>query len=89
MNLSHLLFEDDTLVFCNASKDQMVYLSWILLYFEALSRLKVNLEKSVILPMGDMVNIEQLVCELGCKARTLPSTYLGLPPGIRQNSLRI
>ena len=58
----------------------MVYLSWILLYFEALSRLKVNLEKSAILLVGDVVNIEQLPCELGCKPGTLPSTHLGLPP---------
>ena len=37
-----------------------------------------------------MVNIEQLACELGCKAGTLPSTHLGLLPlGIRQNSLRV
>ena len=80
MNLSYLLFENDTLVFYNASEDQMVYLSWILLYFEALSSLKVNLEKSAILLVGDLVNIVQLACELGCKAGTLPSTHLGLPP---------
>ena len=67
----------------------MVYLSWILLYFEALSGLKVNLDKSVILLVGDVENIEQLACELGCKAGTLPSTYLGLPLGTRQNSVRI
>ena len=90
MNLSYLLFENDTLVFYSAFEDQMVYLSWILLYFEALSRLKFNLEKSAILLVGDVVNIEQLACELGCKAGTLPSTHLGLLPlGIRQNSLRV
>ena len=90
MNLSYLLFENDTLVFYSASEDQIVYLSWIMLYFEALSRLKFNLEKSAILLVGDVVNIEQLACELGCKAGTLPSTHLGLLPlGIRQNSLRV
>ena len=30
-----LLFADDTLVFCKDVKDQMVYLSWILVWFEA------------------------------------------------------
>ena len=51
--------------------------------------LKVNLDKSAILPMGDVENIEQLACELGCKAGTLPSTYLGLLLGTRQNLVRI
>ena len=37
----------------------MVYLRWILLYFEALSGLKVNLDKNAILPEGDVENIEQ------------------------------
>ena len=67
----------------------MVYLSWNLLYFEALSGLKVNLDKSAILLVGDVENIEQLACELGCKVGTLPSTYLGLSLGTRQNSVRI
>ena len=89
VTVSHLLFADDTLVFYSDSKDQMVYLSWILLYFEELSGLKVNRDKSVILPMGDVENIEQLACELGCKAGTVPSTYVCLPLGTRQNSVRI
>ena len=59
MTLSHLLFADDTLVFCNDYEDQMVSLRWILLYFEALSGLKVNLDKNAILPEGDVENIEQ------------------------------
>ena len=89
VTVSHLLFADNTLVFCRDSEDQIVYLRWILLYFEALSRIKINLDKSAILPMGNVENIEQLACELWCKAGTLPSTYLGLLLGTRQNSVRI
>ena len=89
MNISHLLFADDILVFCKDSEEQMVFLSWILLYFEALFGLRVNLEKSAILRMGEVENIDQLVGELGCIVGSLPSTYLGLPLGTRQNSVSI
>ena len=88
MNVSHLLFANDTLIFCRDSIDQVANVSWILLWFEALSGLQVNLEKSVIFPMGAVENIVQLVEELGCRVGTLPSTYLGLPLGLRQNSSR-
>ena len=81
VTVSHRLFADDTFVFCRDSKDRMIYLSWILLYFEVLSRLKINLDRSVIPPVGDVENIKQLACELRSKAGTLPSTYLGLPLG--------
>ena len=86
MNVSHLLFVDDTLIFCRDLIDQIANLSWILLWFEALFGLQVNLEKSVIFPVGVVENIVQLVEELGCRVGALPSTYLGLPLGLRQNS---
>ena len=89
MNISHLLFADDTLVFCKDSEEQMVFLSWILLCIEALSDLRVNLEKSVILPVGEVENIDQLASELDCRIGSLPSTYLGLPLGTKQNSVSI
>ena len=34
--VSHWLFVDDTIVFCETSRDQMVHLSWFLLWLEAL-----------------------------------------------------
>ena len=45
MNISHLLFADDTLVFCEASEEQMTYLSLLLMWSEVISRLKINLDK--------------------------------------------
>ena len=44
MQISHLLFADDTLVFHEESSDQMTYLSWLLMWFEACSGLRINLE---------------------------------------------
>ena len=50
----HLLYTDDTLLFCGADVDQMVYLSWLLMWFEAISALKINLNKSEIIPVGNI-----------------------------------
>ena len=79
--ISHLLFADDSLVFCEESHDQLTHLSWLLMWFEACSRLRVNLEKSELIPVGRVHDIEDLALELGCKVGGLPSCYLGLPFG--------
>lgn len=71
--ISHSLFVEDTLMLCKDSFDEMLYLSWVLFYFEVVSGLKVNLEKRVIFPVGNAVNIEMLASELGCRAWTLLS----------------
>ena len=81
--ITHPLFADDTLVFCKDTKDQMAYLSWIWAWFEALSRLRINLDKSSLLPVGRVENEENLALELGCKIGSLPAEYLGLPLGAK------
>ena len=40
MAVSHLLFTDDTLIFCEADLDQILILCMILIWFEAVSGLK-------------------------------------------------
>ena len=81
LNISHLFFTDDTIVLCEASKEHLTHLSWILLWFEAASGLRINLAKSEIIPVGEVDEIEELVVELGCRVGSLPSQYLGLPLG--------
>ena len=65
----------------------MAVLSWLLMWFEAISGLNINLEKSEILPVGRVENAEVLASELGCKVGYLPSTYLGLPLGAPHKSV--
>ena len=81
MVVSHLLFAGDTLVLYEDSQEQMTHLSWLLMWFEALSGLKTNLDKSELIPIGKVTDVDILVTELGCKVGKLPSTYLGLPLG--------
>ena len=61
------------------SQDQLTNLSWLLMWFEACSGLRVNLEKNELILMGRVHDIEDLALELGCKVGGLPSCYLGLP----------
>ena len=80
---SHLLFANDTLIFSDADLDQMLLLCMLLIWFEAMSGLKINLGKSELVPVGAVHNIELLVAVLDCKQGSLPTKYLGLPLGAK------
>jgi hypothetical protein len=79
--VSHLIFADDTLIFCRADSEQISNLRYVFNWFEAVSGLKINLSKSEIVPIGDVPHIGDLVQILGCKQSSLPMSYLGLPLG--------
>ena len=64
--VTHLLFADNTLIFCDASASQVEYLREILASFEAVSGLHINLAKSELVPIGEVTNMGKLVALLGC-----------------------
>lgn len=83
VNISHLLFADDTFSFCGANPDRFRYLHCLFLCFEAVLGLKINLAKLELILVGNIGNVEGLACILGCKVSSLPMKYLGLPVGAR------
>jgi hypothetical protein len=81
VNVSHLLFADDTLVFCEANESQIRHVGALLVCFEAVAGLKVNLSKSALIPVGLQGEVDHLAGMLGCGRGGLPLKYLGLPLG--------
>ena len=59
----------------------MTHLSWLLMWFKALSRLIIKLDKIELIPIGRVIYVDILATELGCKMSKLPYIYLGLPLG--------
>lgn len=57
----------------------MTYLCWLLKWFEAILELRINLDKSELIHIERVENIDDFVYEFGCKVGSLPFTYLGLP----------
>jgi hypothetical protein len=52
----------------------------LLLSFEAVSGLKINLDKSVLVPVGHVDNMDDLAGISGCGVSSLPLKYLGGGP---------
>ena len=76
--ISHLLYANDTVLLCDSKPEQLIYLGWILMWFEAVSGLRINLSKSEIILVGTVSNVETLAIVLGCSIGSLPTTCLGL-----------
>uniref|UniRef100_A0A2N9FD14 Splicing factor YJU2 n=1 Tax=Fagus sylvatica TaxID=28930 RepID=A0A2N9FD14_FAGSY len=81
--VTHLLFADDTLMFCDADPSMLGQLGRVLTWFEAFSGLKINLGKSEMVSVGDVPNLADLAAILGCHCASLPMKYLGLPLGAK------
>ncbi|RVW96916.1 hypothetical protein CK203_032320 [Vitis vinifera] len=55
MEVSHFLFANDTLIFCDSNIQHLEYLSWAFTWLEAISGLKTNLDKSELIPVEQAI----------------------------------
>jgi hypothetical protein len=74
--VSHLLYADDTFLFCDACPEHVSYICRVLTCFEAVTSVRMNMSKSEMVP-----NLSSLADILSCCIGTLPMTYLGMPLG--------
>jgi hypothetical protein len=87
--VNHLLFADDTLILYGAQEEHVRNLRCTFLCFEAVSRLRINLGKSKLVPIGEVENVKSLAHILGCRIGSLPMTYLDMPLGASFKSISI
>ncbi len=79
--VSHLLYADNTIIFCDADPEQLLYIRMVLTYFEAVTGLRVNMHKSEMVPVGEVLDLSRLAALLSCKIGSTPLNYLGMPLG--------
>ncbi|XP_030959199.1 homeobox protein knotted-1-like 6 [Quercus lobata] len=68
IRVSHLLFTDDTILFCDASREQILSIRLVLTCFQAFTGLKVNVGKRV---KFEILKIDRLLCRFGSHIGTL------------------
>ncbi|KAL3368494.1 hypothetical protein AABB24_009384 [Solanum stoloniferum] len=81
LTVPHLLYADDTLIFCGADSQQIRNLNITLMVFEFIFGLHINMLKNIIYLVDEVSNLEELADILSCKIGSFPTTYLGLPLG--------
>ena len=89
LRISHLLYADDTILFCDADPDQLLYVRIVLTCFEAVTGLQVNMAKSEMVPVGEVQNISKLADSLCCHIGGLPLSYLGMPLGASYKAVAV
>jgi mannosylglycoprotein endo-beta-mannosidase len=79
--VSHLQFADDTLLMGVRSWANVRALLAVLVLFEAVSGLKVNFHKSMLVGINVAESWVLEAAVLGCSVGRVPFLYLGLPVG--------
>lgn len=76
-------YADDTLIIMDGCPLQLLHLKYLLQSFATSTGLKVNFNKSMMVPINiSEERIQQLAQTFGCSIGKMPFTYLGLPLGL-------
>lgn len=89
LSITLLQFADDSLMLFPNLGEEVCYLWGILLMFESILGLKINLPMNRMMAVGDVSNMERLANLLGCVASLALGMYLGLPLGGRLKTRHI
>ena len=73
LQISHLAYADDCVIFCNGTKDSVLKIKHFLKHYESCSGHKINLEKSAFLS-GKRANLNVLTECLGMAKMDFPLT---------------
>ncbi|GKV15257.1 hypothetical protein SLEP1_g26053 [Rubroshorea leprosula] len=78
--VSHLQYANDTLLFGEATEENVWAMKGILRTFELVSRLKINFNKSLLIGIGvEEEWLHKMAWIMCCKKRNMPFKYLGIP----------
>lgn len=78
--LTHLQYADDTILFMSNSEENVITMKFLLYCYEAMSRMRINYQKSEVIVVGrDEEETQRVTDMFNCKPGKLPITYLGLP----------
>lgn len=67
LEITHLFFGDNTLIFYQSKEEMILNLRCILLCFQAVSRLNISLQKFELVILRSKGNGDRLALTLGCK----------------------
>ena len=76
-----MLFVNDTILFFDASREQLLSIRLAFSCFQAFTSLKVIVGKSEIVPVREVGNLGALANFLHCRVGSMPMKYLGMPLG--------
>ncbi|XP_060190805.1 secreted RxLR effector protein 78-like [Lycium barbarum] len=65
LEVTHLQYADDTLIFCDAEEERLRFLRMILVLFEGIYGLHINWRKSFLYPINEVPNMNLLAANLG------------------------
>ncbi|WMV58412.1 hypothetical protein MTR67_051797 [Solanum verrucosum] len=89
VEITHLLYANDAVIFCEPKAEQICYIRLMLMVFEVVTGLRVNWSKNSLFPVKEVPHIKEPASILGCVVENLPTIYLGMPLGRKHKALEI